>query len=84
MTEYETSPLSWIVKPKGEPVYSEMATTITIDDEAAGPFLVIKQEGRTNHFSISPEEWPAIRAAIDAAINAISEPDDPATDDEQT
>jgi hypothetical protein len=82
MTKYETSPLSWIVKPKGAPVYSEMATIITIDDEAAGPFLVIEQEARSKGIAIDVEEWPAIRAAIDAAINAISEPDNPATDEQ--
>ena len=34
--EYETRVTSWTVAPKGEPTFSEMATVVSIDDEAAG------------------------------------------------
>lgn len=41
--EYQTITTSLIVLPKGESIFSEQATTIRIEDEGAGPFLVIQQ-----------------------------------------
>ncbi len=34
---------SYIVLPKGEPLFSEQATYISVDDEGGGSFLVISQ-----------------------------------------
>lgn len=33
------------VMPKGQPVFSELTTRISIDDEAAGEFVKVTQEG---------------------------------------
>jgi len=41
--EYQTIITSLIVLPKGEAIFSDRATTIRIEDEGAGPFLVIEQ-----------------------------------------
>lgn len=41
--EYQTITTSLIVLPKGESIFSDRATTIRIEDEGAGPFLVIEQ-----------------------------------------
>jgi hypothetical protein len=43
--EYETKVLSYIVKQKDTPIFDESATTISIDDEAHGEFIVISQNG---------------------------------------
>ena len=39
---------------------------ISLDDEGGGLFVVIRQEDNldTNEVKIDPEEWPAIRAAV--------------------
>ena len=42
---YETKIHSLIVKPSTEPIFSEQATVISIDDEASGVFFTIEQEG---------------------------------------
>lgn len=65
--EYEVRTTAVIVVPKGEPIFSEAATTVRIDDEAAGEFLVLEQsdDDRTHTVKISPEEWPTLRDAID-------------------
>lgn len=42
-TDYQTITTSLIVLPKGESIFSNRATTIRIEDEGAGPFLVIEQ-----------------------------------------
>jgi hypothetical protein len=57
--------------PEGEPIFSDHATHIEIEDEAAGEFVVVKQlqEGY-GKIGISPEDWPAIRKAIDKLVKA--------------
>jgi len=69
--KYKTRATSWAVLPKGETLFSEMATVITIDDEAGGEFVTVEQVAMTESRKVAfnPEEWPAIRAAIDHAIS---------------
>jgi hypothetical protein len=64
---YETRITQVVVVPEGEPICSELATTIQIEDEAEGiELLTIKQSLRGEAcIRIYPPEWPAIRAAID-------------------
>lgn len=65
--EYHSVVSAITVLPKGESIFHECATTISIDDECAGSFLVISQDpdsGR-QEIRISSEEWPTIKAAID-------------------
>lgn len=64
--KYETRPTRWIIAPEGDPVFSERATRITIEDQAAGEFVQIEQEN--GKIQIDPSEWPILRAAIDHAI----------------
>jgi len=55
------------VLPNGH--VSDMATTISVDDEGAGPFVIVQQVGRdgagAGKVGISTEEWPHICAAIE-------------------
>jgi hypothetical protein len=70
-TKYESRATSWAVLPKGEPLFSELATVISIDYEAVGEFVTVEQRlmPESSKVAISHEEWPAIRAAIDHAIS---------------
>ncbi len=67
---YETRILSLIVLPESEAIFSEQATTVTIEDDAGGEFVVIEQLGLVDagKIRIDSTEWPAIRAAIDRMI----------------
>ena len=63
----ETRITSLIVLPEGEPIFSERATIVRIEDEAGGEYIVVDQDsipGRGN-VAINPEEWPDIRDAIE-------------------
>ena len=64
---YETRITQVVVVPEGQPMCSELATTIQIEDEAEGmEFLILKQDLNGEAcIRIYPPEWPAIRAAID-------------------
>lgn len=70
-----TRVLKTAILPPGEPIFSERATIIEIDDEAAGEFVVIERD--TQKIEIEPDQWPMIRAAIDAAFEEIAKHEKP-------
>jgi hypothetical protein len=59
------------VMPEGEPIFSEMATIIRIEDEAAGEFVEIKQQSGKQAIAVAPEEWPAIKQAVETLLAEI-------------
>lgn len=62
-------PTQWVVGPEAEPIFSEMQTTIEIVDEAAGEFVCVTQHGNDlGKVMFNPDEWPAVRAAINRAV----------------
>lgn len=58
------------VLPEEDPIFSEMATHITIEDEACGEYVRVTQYGDKAkcEININPEEWPILRDAIDSMI----------------
>ena len=59
------------VAPEGDPIFSEMATHISIEDEACGEYVRVVQYGdkaEKGEININPEEWPAIRDAINTMV----------------
>ena len=68
--KYEERVTQVTVAPAGEPIYSELVTTVAIDDESAGEFVAVGQnhsEGEARVL-INPEEWPALRCVINKMI----------------
>jgi len=74
----ETRAVSWTVGPIGDPLFSEMVTTISIEDEAAGEFVAVSQQGGEGigTIQIDPGDWPNLRDAIDHAISQCRSTDD--------
>ena len=70
-TKYETRTITLMVMPAQDRIFSELATSVSIVDEAAGEFVEVSQSGRQGlgKIAISPEEWPTLRAAIDSMID---------------
>ena len=56
-----------IVK-EGDPLFSEYGYTIEIEDEAAGEFIQITDHHDNNKITLNPEDWPAIRTAINKMV----------------
>jgi hypothetical protein len=53
------------IAPHNEPIHSEMATTISIDDECSGEFVRIEQSTLSKgSVRLDPNEWPVVRDAI--------------------
>ena len=71
--KYIVRPISYIVSPEGEPIFSEMATTVKIDDEAGGEFIVMQQFGRTDNSVAfnNKEEFEAICNAVDLLLKEM-------------
>jgi len=70
--KYHAIPASIIVKPVDEPIFYEYATIISIQDEAAGPFVKVSQPGaehEDNAITIEGTEWPLIRDSIQDMLN---------------
>jgi hypothetical protein len=65
--KYETITYSIMVKPVGEPIFSEQGTKISLEDEAAGAFVSVEQHGgpAPGKILLIDLEWPMIRDAID-------------------
>ena len=73
---YETRITRLTVLPKGDPLFSEKATHIQIEDESAGEFISIEQtyESATpGKIVINPDEWPEIRDAVQKLLDDCRE-----------
>jgi len=58
--------------PEGEAIFSEYGYSVSIDDEAAGEFVIIHTNdggAQNGQIKINPEEWPALREAIDKMVS---------------
>ena len=68
---YQTRTISIAVMPTDDPIYSETVTTVSIEDESGGEFVIVDQSSGGNYgkIAINPEEWPTLRNAIDKMIN---------------
>ena len=74
---FTTRPMKWNHCPEDGPL-SEQATEIEIINEGAGEFLSIYQDASTvnGKIAITPEEWPTLSGAIDAALAEITKHQD--------
>lgn len=61
------------ITPAGEPIFSERGYTVEIDDEAAGEFIVVRENDApiTGGIRIEPEQWEEIRQAIDQMVERV-------------
>jgi len=74
--EYETRVTGLMVNMIGHPVFSELATHISIADEAAGEFITITQDSdylKPGQIRMTVTEWPHIKAAIDRMMADVRE-----------
>lgn len=75
--KYQTRTTRMTVAPEGEAIFSEKATHIEIDDEAAGEFVKVSQcngfgsKGQTVAFDA--DEWSHVRHAVDFMVASLRE-----------
>ena len=75
VTDYKTRTTQIMVHPADSPtILSEMVTRVSVDDEGGGEFVRVEQ-ANTGAILINPDEWPAIRDAIDRMVGEC-EPED--------
>lgn len=66
------------ILPKGESLFSVFGTAIEIDDQAAGEYLTITQQGDTKdpmsqQICIEPENWPILKEGIEMMLQMIKD-----------
>ena len=67
--KYIKRAIKWTVVREKEPLFDILATDIEIVGEGAGEFVEVKQHTEeSGKVQIDPEEWPAIREAINCAV----------------
>jgi hypothetical protein len=73
MTKYTNKITQIAIIPDKEPIFAEGITKVSIDDEAAGEFIVISQsfENDEQKIKIDPDEWPFLKQAIDTIMDNI-------------
>jgi hypothetical protein len=71
MREYITLKKTLLVLPEGDPIFTEAATEISLEDEGAGPFVTISQSEGDTKIRIMSEEWHAIKNAIDDMMDDV-------------
>ena len=66
------------VIPDGKTWADEGVTIIGMDDEGGGAFVTVRQEEalNTNEIRIDPDEWPAVRAAINRMVRECGRVDE--------
>ena len=67
---YRTIATQLRVIPSGKTTDDEGVTIIGMADEGGGAFVTVRQEEQlnSNEIRIDPDEWPAVRAAIDRMV----------------
>ena len=66
------------VLPVGDPIFSEKATVISIDDESGGEFITVKQQmdygsEKDQTLAFEPEEWEEVKGVIDQMFKDIKD-----------
>ena len=66
------TPIKVSVHRKGDnPVYSERAIKVTVDDEGSGPFIVLENEGMEDGLRIDMDQLEAATAAARQLIAGV-------------
>lgn len=66
------------ILPVGEPIFSEKATVISIDDESGGEFITVKQQmdygsEKDQTVAFDPDEWEEVKGVIDQMFKDIKD-----------
>ena len=66
------------VIPSGKTIDDDGVTIIGMDDDGGGAFVTVRQEEQlnTNEIRIDPNEWPAVRAAINRMVRECGRVDE--------
>ena len=66
------------VLPVGEPIFSDKATVVSLDDESGGEFITVKQQMDTTAemnqtVAFDPDEWEEVKGVIDQMFKDIKD-----------
>ena len=64
---------SLVVCRKGKQLFDEGTTKISLEDDAAGEYIVLQQFAdslENGQMKLDPDEWPVVRKAIDRMVKS--------------
>ena len=63
------------IVPEGAPKYDENGYTLTIEDDAGGPYIVISEHNinKEHNTGIDLDAWPSIKSAMEMLIKICKE-----------
>lgn len=67
-----------ILLPENEPIFSEQAFIIQIDDDAGGEYVTVKcydDQCAQGEIRIDPSEWAHVKAAVDRMMKEVKCPE---------
>lgn len=72
---YDIVTTALTVVPKDGALYSERATVVRLEDEAAGLFVVLEQtpDAGTQRVAFDVEEWPSVCQAVERLVRVCLE-----------
>ena len=81
---YHTRVTRLTISPPGESIFSDQTIHIEIEDEAAGEYVKISQQSEyrpaaSQEVCINPDQWPAIKDAVESLLMKIAEWETPTT-----
>lgn len=84
MKPYITRTLKIAILPESESIFSERCTTVEIEDQAAGEYLVVTQNSmstavKEQQIEIDPKEWTPLMEAIERMLFEIAKHSKPLT-----
>ena len=56
------------IVPKGEPIFDERGFTVSIDDEAGGEFVTVRNHDGPGELRIDVNDWPILSEVITGLI----------------
>ena len=59
------------IVPKGEPIFDERGFTVSIDDEAGGEFVTVRNNDGPGEVRIDANDWPILSEVITGLIGGL-------------
>ena len=58
-----------VVSGLNAPLYDDSSTIVSVEDDGGGEYVTVEQPAEDGKIKINPEEWTALRSAIDQIVN---------------
>lgn len=72
-TKYKSHTTAIAVIPEGESIFTDSGMVVLIEDEGAGPYVVLTDNASVSRIEIEPEMWLELKNKIDFMMEVCEE-----------